>query len=362
MPKNKCVRVGYGTVSQIHETKMLECNVETVAIVEVDEQKRFQAQQEGFTVFSSCQEAAKLNPTFWDICVSTNQHLSVIQSILDSAPQANIFIEKPICLFSEIPALRRTLLNFEGKITVNENYASSTIKNMVQTIAFNELQIHPEKIVVEFTKNRELDFARGRFIDRELGSLGYEGSHMVTLVSEMLEDYVPYRILENKFSDLIFKGSDQLLENQGSAYVRYKSLSQVEIELYTSLAGTIKYKHPLFCIEDIPHDDLNSKYRFIAVYGTNYHNDKYCVVGFFEPINSFKRCQGAVYVTLNNKVERIVAPLRDDTMLLHFQQTLKYFQGVAENPYSVEKSIKIVEILNSFTDEMRFSKSLHSLV
>ncbi|MDF5723547.1 MAG: oxidoreductase [Rhizonema sp. PD37] len=359
MPKNKCIRVGYGTVAPIHERKMRECNVETVAIVEVDEQKRLQAQLEGFTVFSSCQEAAKLNPTFWDICVSTNQHLNVIQSIVDLASQANIFIEKPICLFSEIPALRRTLLNFEGKITVNENYASSTIKNLMQTIAFNELQIHPEKIIVEFTKNRELDFARGRFIDQELGALGYEGSHMLTLVSEMLEDYVPGRILENKFSDLIFKSSEQLLENQGSAYVRYKSLSQVEIELYTSLAGTIKYKPPLFCIEDIRYDDLNSKYRFIAVYGRDCHNDKYCVGGFFEPINSFKRCQGAVYVTLNNKVERIIAPIKDDTMLQHFQQTLNYFQGVAENPYSVEKSIKIVEILHSFANEMRSSKSLH---
>ncbi|KYC37531.1 oxidoreductase [Scytonema hofmannii PCC 7110] len=350
MPKITCVRVGYGHVAQIHERKMQECGVKTVAIVEVDKQKQLQAQGNGFTVFSSCLEAAKLNPTFWDICVSTNQHFKLIQNILTIVPQANIFVEKPVCLFSEIPAIRKLLLNFKGKITVNENYASSTIKDIMRKIALNDLEINIQRVVVEFTKNRTLNFASGRFIDDELGALGYEGSHMVALVSEFLEEYVPYCMLETQFNDFVFKASQLRLDNQGSAYIHYKSTSGVGVELYTSMMGHVKYKYPLFFTEDIPVQDLDSKYRIIALYGSNCQKDDYCIVGFLEPIKCFNRCYGAVYVTKNSKIESIIAPILDDTMLWHFKKTLRYFQGEAENPYPVEKGIKVVEILHSLSE------------
>lgn len=358
MPEITCVRVGYGSVAQIHERKMQECGVKTVAIVEANEQKALQAKKNGFTVFNSCLEAAKFNPTFWDVCVSTDQHFKIIQNIIKFAPQANILVEKPICLFSEIPRLTKILANFPGKITVNENYASSIIKDMVQKIAFQDLQIHPQKIVVEFTKNRELDFTRGRFIDNELGALGYEGSHMVTLISELLEEFIPHNILQTTFSDFIFRSSQQCLDNQGSAYIHYKTPSGVEIELYTSMMGKIKYSYPLFSIEDIQYEDQDSKYRILALYGVDSHNDQYCIVGFLEPIHFFNRCYGAIYVTKNNKIEKIIAPLCDDTMILHFQKVLRYFQGEAENPYPIEKGIKVVEILHNVTDKMNFPKSL----
>ncbi len=115
MPEITCVRVGYGNVAQIHDRKMQECGVNTVAIIEANEQKALQAKKNGFTVFNSCLEAAQLNPSFWDICVGTNQHFKVIKNIINFAPQANILVEKPICLFSEISSLRKLLKNFQGK-------------------------------------------------------------------------------------------------------------------------------------------------------------------------------------------------------------------------------------------------------
>ncbi|OUL33330.1 oxidoreductase [Nostoc sp. T09] len=358
MQEITCIRVGYGRVAQIHESKMQEYGVKTVAIVETNEQKALQAQQKGFIVFNTCLEAAKLNPGFWDICVSTDQHFEIVKEIIKVAPKANILVEKPICLFSEISDFKKKLLDFQGKITVNENYASSIIKDIVKKSAIQDLHITPKKIVVEFTKNRELDFIKGRFIDNDLGALGYEGSHMVALVSALLAEDMPHNILETEFNDFVFQDSQQYLDNQGSAYIRYKSSSGVEIELYTSMMGKIKYNYPLFFTDDIPHQDQESKYRMLALHGSDCHNDQYCVVGFLEPINYFNRCQGAVYVSKNGKIEKIIAPICDDTMMLHFQKTLSYFQGKAENPYSAEMGIKIVQILHSLTTNMRNSKYL----
>lgn len=357
MRETTCVRVGYGTVSHIHQQKMRECGVETIGVVELDKHKRLNAKINGFSVFTSCEEAAKLQPTFWDICVSTHQHFRVIQSILNFAPEANIIIEKPVCLFSEISSLREVLLSFKGKIVVNENYASSTIKNMMWKIAIKNLDIVPEKIVVEFTKNRKLDFAKGRFIDHSLGALGYEGSHMIALASSFLEDYAPDKILETKFSDIIFRDLNKYLYHQGSADIRYKSYSGSEIEMYTSMVGNIKYKYPLFVTNNIPQEDQKTKYRIIAVHGRDCKNEKHSVIGLLEPINCFNRCQGVVYTIQNGKIQNVFAPVDDDTMKSHFQEILRYFKGEIENPYSVEKGIKVVEILHQLTEQIRSNKS-----
>ncbi len=290
--------------------------------------------------------------------MSTNQHFQIIQEIINITPHANIFVEKPVCLFAEISSLRKVLLSFQGKITVNENYVSSVIKDIVQKIAWKNLKISPQKLVVEFTKNRGLDFSSGRFIDNELGVLGYEGSHMLALVSTILKEDTPRRILETQFSDFIWQDSSQYLDNQGSAYIRYQLSSGVEIELYTSMMGKVKYNYPLFFIDNIPYQDQDTKYRIVALHGNDCQNNTYCIVGFLEPINCFHRCYGAVYVLKNEKVEKIIGPISDDTMLLHFQKTLKYFQGHAENPYSVEQGIRVVEILHLLANSMHASNYL----
>ncbi len=51
MSEITCIRVGYGSVAQIHEKKMQQCGVKTVAVVEINEQRALQAQKDGFTVF-----------------------------------------------------------------------------------------------------------------------------------------------------------------------------------------------------------------------------------------------------------------------------------------------------------------------
>lgn len=203
MGKFTCARIGYGIIAALHEKKLRERGVQTVAVVDTSPEKREQAMQEGFPVCNSCAEAAPLQPDFWDICVGNSQHLKVIQQVLAVDPHANMLVEKPVCPVSEIPRLRDMLTNFKGKIVVNENYASSQVTPLVRNIALEDLRIKPRRIICEMTKNRELDTARGRYVDYESGALRYEGPHILACVCALGEGYAPKTIVASEFEDAV---------------------------------------------------------------------------------------------------------------------------------------------------------------
>ncbi|OLP17969.1 hypothetical protein BST81_13035 [Leptolyngbya sp. 'hensonii'] len=342
MSQITCARVGYGTVARLHEQKLSESGVKTVAVIDTDSQKKQQAEQAGFLVLPSCAEAAPLRPGFWDICVNTSQHFNVIQQILQVDPQANILVEKPVCLLAEIPSLTTTIVNFGGKIVVNENYASSKITGIVQEIAFRKLGLRPSKIVVEFTKNRQLDSIGGRFIDYDLGVLGYEGPHMLAIVAQLGEELQIDQIIDSRIiepSTPLHCQGETCARNQGSAFVRCRSKTGVEVELYTCMAGIVQYRYPLFSIENIPIEDTLTRYRLVALTGTDPAGDEYTIVGFFEPLPNFHRSQGAVITLKNQVIVGVLAPVEDDCMGVHLQRAVDYFTGTGENPYSLAMAL-----------------------
>lgn len=338
MSKLTCVRVGYGKVSKIHETIFQKLNVETIAVVERDVGKQQEAKTKGNLVFTYCREAAYLQPFFWDICVSNNQHLSVIEEIINYVPNANILVEKPICSFRQIDKLKKALENFQGKLVVNENYASSQICVLVKKLVWEKLKILPTVIRVEFTKNRLLDNQRGRFIDEELGVIGYEGSHMVEIAWQIGQEELNKAMINSKCS---------LGEN--TLDIKAKLISTIDLYLYTSMSGIIKYKYPLFARDNISIDNQKSKYRLVAVDGNDVNNNKYTVVGFFEPIDGFNRNEGAILIIKNGEIFEIISHIPDNSMANHFQRVINYFKGQANNPYEVERGIKVVEVLQQLT-------------
>src|SRR3569832_42365 len=145
-----CVRIGEGTVAPLHEQKLKSHGVETVGIIDIDEKK----QSTSFKRFESYEQAAQLEPTFWDVCTPPDQHLNVMKKIIAIDPKARMIVEKPICMSNQIDELNEILKTFEGKIVVNENYLSSDITEKVRLIAFDELQLQPTRIVIEMDKNR----------------------------------------------------------------------------------------------------------------------------------------------------------------------------------------------------------------
>jgi predicted dehydrogenase len=148
--------------------------VTTIGVIDLDEKKKKLALEAGFQAFSSYEEAFKLKPDFWDICVSTDFHLNILKTIISLDSNANIIVEKPICHFFQIDTLKKILENFQGKIVVNENYVSSNITKTVRKLSAL-LNLKSTRIISEMSKNRTADIRNRRFLDQEFFAFGYEG-------------------------------------------------------------------------------------------------------------------------------------------------------------------------------------------
>lgn len=343
----KCIRVGYGHVTKWHEQKLKAEGVTTIGVIDLDEKKRKLAYLEsGLQAFSSYEEAFKLQPDFWDICVSTDFHLDILTAIISLDPNANIIVEKPICHFSQIKALRNILGNFQGKIVINENYVSSNITKNVKELV-TSLNFKPTRIISEMSKNRISDITKGRFLDWESFAFGYEGSHMITNILGLGEEYLPSEIKNTNYGDMYINlpNGETCLPKQGMVEKRYISKSGAEVILYTSMAGDIKYYYPgpFSFLEKVEVEDESTRYRILAV-----EDSKKCmaVVGFYEPVPGLNRGEGTVVVFETGDIKEYIAPICDDTMRLSLKNAIDYFSGTRDNPCSVEMAIEIVELFN----------------
>src|SRR6185436_6325566 len=116
------------------------------------------------------------------------------------------------------------------------------------------------------------DVARGRFVDDELGALGYEGSHMLAVLQDLGEPYALHEIHTASFENALLSGplGLQVMEGQGSASISGASRTGVEIDLYTSMVGAVKYDYPPFGRSGgrtIPAEDGRSRHRVMSIEG-----------------------------------------------------------------------------------------------
>jgi len=336
-----CVRVGWGSVAPLHNNKLQLCGVKTIGAIEI---KKGVIPKE-IKHCETYQDALKLKPLFWDVCVSNDQHLAVIQKIVKLDPEANILLEKPVCNFEQIGKLRTVLQGFRGKLVVNENYLSSQIVDRIKELV-EKLQLTPKKVIVEMDKNRTQDFKKGRYIAKTV--FGYEGTHMITILQNLGKDFAPKKDtkIEKKYEDIEIP---ERLEKQGLVDISYQ-VNGVSVNLFTSMSGVIKHRFKPHCpnVKSIDANDVKTRYRVAAIEGSDKKHKTFTVVGFYEPLQDFKRSIGAVAV-LDEKGEVLqkYQPISDDTMGKHLERGVKYFQGLGKNPCTVEAGIETAELLHA---------------
>ncbi|AUI61389.1 hypothetical protein [Amycolatopsis sp. BJA-103] len=168
----------------------------------------------------------------WVVATPTATHLSVVGEILRIQPDARILLEKPACYPEDLAGLQRVIRrNPRARIIVNDVYShSEAVRHFAESVR-NLGEADPiKKITVEFTKNRELDVANGRFVDTQYGEAGYEGFHMLSILRAILpaEQYRTYL---------------RTVPMSVTAEMRVRTLAAglPEIELYTSSTGTIAF-------------------------------------------------------------------------------------------------------------------------
>jgi predicted dehydrogenase len=187
------------------------------------------AEQKGYRNFNNLDEALeKIEADLYSVCVPTKDHLKVLKKILNFNHKAKVILEKPPCQPNETEEILQLEKNYnQAKIVVNERYASSYVTQKV--IEFIKKYDVNEKILeIEFTKNRMKDVVEGRFLDEELGVLGYEGPHMLTIVSNITKNFRLRKILGKS------RDGKNILEKQGEAYLKYVTEDNSLVNFYTS--------------------------------------------------------------------------------------------------------------------------------
>ncbi|WP_336047955.1 Gfo/Idh/MocA family oxidoreductase [Streptomyces sp. CA2R101] len=125
----------------------------------------------------------------WVVATPTATHLDLVQQLLRLDASARILLEKPACYPHEISDFARMVRTYSrARIIVNDVYAhSAAVRSFARMLHRAAADDPVSRVVVEFTKNRQLDVALGRFVDTQYGEAGYEWFHLLTLLRAMLQ-------------------------------------------------------------------------------------------------------------------------------------------------------------------------------
>ncbi|WP_225845421.1 hypothetical protein [Streptomyces sp. HPF1205] len=172
----------------------------------------------------------------WIVAVPTPLRLALVRRLLRLDPAARVLLEQPACPPGDLPVLLRLLTAHpRARVLVNDIYAHSPAVRLFARVLRDVSDSEPggriARVTVEFTKNRERDIARGRFVDSHYGVAGYEWPHMLAVVRAILPpgEYESYLrtppVLVTPEMRVVGGGGPRL----------------PEIELYSSVRGRIGF-------------------------------------------------------------------------------------------------------------------------
>lgn len=172
----------------------------------------------------------------WFVCTPTATHFEILSKILSKFPDSRIMVEKPACTRCQINGLVRLSSGFNlENIWINNHYADcNNLEVAIDFIKSRNYDCH--KIVIDFCKNRANDVINGRYIDEDFMLWGYEGFHMLHIVTQLIRERDARDFIEMQGKFKYFKGND----SQISWIIEHGKLaSGLEILLRTSTDGSI---------------------------------------------------------------------------------------------------------------------------
>lgn len=352
----KSLIVGYGHAGSYHE-KYYPSDVQVLGIVDIDQRKLNLGSKKGYRTFSSLKEALNIldkeEVNLYSVCTPTEFHFKHVKRILEFDSQARIILEKPPCLPHETDNMLSLVNKYpKSKIVVNERYISSYVTLEVKKLV-EELDLVQPEIEVEFSKNRIKDILEGRFLDYELGVLGYEGPHMVSLVSGVIKDSYPKRIITSRMGSMIlprgkFRDGKNILEYQGWAEIKYLTNNDSNVYFFTAMDGRIGIRlKEVNAPTRIPFGD-ETRYRILRVSKNNVE-----IIGQYEPISGLERGMGRIVMKRGKDIKRKV--VNDNNWKTHIKRSVNYLKGEEENPAPVKRAVNLVKFLH---EAIKLSKNI----
>ncbi|MFF3014550.1 Gfo/Idh/MocA family oxidoreductase [Streptomyces sp. NPDC057939] len=344
-----CAIAGYGVMGRMHRAKLAALGVRTVVVV--DPRAAGRVLPCGARVVATVDEVPRPGDLdLWSICVPTIAHAPLFRQIGRVAPEADVIVEKPVCAPSAVHDMVRLLAGHRGRVAVDEHYGSSAVlAEVARVLSTRALTV--TRVAVEMTKHRGRDRARGRFEDRALGALGYEGPHLLGVL-----DSLGQRLGTPMGPDgpvaASFRGTwdaDGAPPQEG-AEIGYRSAAGCEVVLYTSLVGRPRLSAP--GLRPIAYgSDL--RHRVIEVRATDRRGRCWLVTGAFEPVAGRLRNEGTVTVLCDGRPLGPPLTVPDDPLDRHLRRILRYFGGRAPNPAPPGRCIDHVALLDAWVRAAR---------
>lgn len=252
----------------------------------------------------------RLGYDIYEICVPTQRHCEYITRLAINDPNVTIVCEKPLA--SNFRDLALTIStagrNFNTNYVYSENYAASSLVHKAKSL-IEKYKLVPLKAIIEFSKDRRDDIAKGRFVDTDLEGFGIELPHMLTALQILGLGFDT--IVSALTTDLVCE--DKTYLRQGNISVKGYSQNRVSLEMYQSLDGKINFFHPRFAFDT----SYISPYRILYLQCTN----GYELFAQFEPVFG----QGRRYVgklELVKGAEIVVSQPINDMPLNHLIQII----------------------------------------
>lgn len=336
--KVKICQIGSGKVAKIRRQNYPE-NVKVVALLIRNVPKYLELVKTDETISKDVLVTDNLkqvyqkfgNNLIWDLVSDDATHLEYLKKILKVDPKAKIMLGKTPYTKNLISEFEKAAKAFPGaKITITENYAVSQVTAKVKAL-IEKYKLTPAKIILEFTKNRVKDIEQGRFLHKDIGVLGYEGAHMLTILATLDKNIT--HIVEANFEDLKTP-KKEIFKNQGSAKILAKS-GNCQIVLYTAMNGKVENKLPKArVVSDIGFGD-EERFRVLIV-----EDGSKQIIGQYDPVPGLKvRPYGRIQVVIDGATVEKIDKIYDNTMYAILEQQICFLtDSGCPNPASLEMS------------------------
>ncbi|MEU8778084.1 Gfo/Idh/MocA family oxidoreductase [Streptomyces sp. NPDC048606] len=356
-PATTCVLVGHGVMGRLQLAKLTELGVRTVAVV--DPRRAGTALAPGLPVVGRLDEVRDPRSVgLWSICAPTATHAAVFHRIGRLAPRADVIVEKPVCAPRDVPRMYRLLEAHLGRVSVDEHYLSSAIPEAVAAAVLSVPGAAVVRVVVEMTKHRGPDRARGRFEDRALGALGYEGPHLLGVL-DALGRRLGVPMTPASPAACAFDGpwGADGSPPQDGAEVSYRTAGGCEVVLHTSLVGRTRFPdHPPIAYGS------PRRHRVLRVEAVDPAGHRWRVIGTFAPTGERDREVGTLTVLRDGLPLAPPRTVYDDPLGRHLRRILGYFAGAAPNPAPAPHCIGHVALLEECVATARSADPRHRAV
>jgi hypothetical protein len=180
-------------------------------------------------------------------------------------------------------------------VVVNEQYVSSRVVTWLAWLTARlgmSTGLTVRTVRMEMSKHRGLDANAGRFLDHDLGVLGYEGPHLVAAVIGLGQ-----RIGIDLWPD----GPSRACATASSEVsVCYRARGLVDVEIYSSMTGRLRLARAWPEGLGQGRGDIgfgsDDRFRVMSVSGTDWRGRAWEMAGLFEPIAGLPRNQAVITV------------------------------------------------------------------